>query len=454
MKFGVLLDHQYARDEDVARRVAGLVDYVDALRDLGFDSVFGIHHYLSGLRTLQPMPLLARLVDRSGEMQIGTGILILPLLHPVHVAEEVATLDQLSGGRFVLGVGSGYRKEEFEAFGLKRSDRTARLVESLEVMTKLWTGEPVTHGGQHFQLEDASLSMLPAQRPHPPVWIGANSPEGITRAARLGHPWFAPANVKRNWAVGNLQTYREELVAAGFADEGRTYPIQRDLCIADSREEAFALVEPYVRASYGAYSKYGMDYFDEMFEDFKEKSFFFGTPDEVAARIEDFAAAGFNHFVFRTQWLGCPSDVSLGIAERFAREVMPRFKEAHETGNRAFESVRLGHVVLPVADLERALGFVEQALGLPLRFRDGDRYAALDAGTGTLALAAPPEHVVAGAPAIGLKVADLGKASARLRGTSATIIGEIVETDHDRRLAFSDPDGNVFVLTESHPAGA
>lgn len=455
MNFGVLLDHQYARDEDVAGSVASLVDYVEALRDLGFDSVFGIHHYLSGLRTLQPMSLLSRLVDRSGEMQLGTGILILPLLHPVHVAEEVATLDQLSGGRFVLGIGSGYRKEEFEAFGLKRSDRTARLVESLEVMTKLWTGEPVTHDGEHFQLEDASLSMLPAQRPHPPIWIGANSPEGIARAARLGHPWFAPANVKRNWAVGNLQTYREELVAAGFADEGRTYPIQRDLCIADSREEAFALVEPYVRASYGAYSKYGMDYFDEMFEEFKEKSFFFGTADDVAARIEDFARAGFNHFVFRTQWLGCPPSVSLGIAQRFAHEVMPRFRvdggQNGRAGDNRTDNVRLGHVVLPVADLERALGFVEEALGLPLRFRDGDRYAALDAGGGTLALATPIEHVVSGVPSIGLKVTDLGAASERLRGTSATILGEIVETDHDRRLAFSDPDGNVFVLTESRP---
>jgi catechol 2,3-dioxygenase-like lactoylglutathione lyase family enzyme len=321
-------------------------------------------------------------------------------------------------------------------------------------MTKLWTGEPVTHEGEHFRLENARLSMLPVQKPHPPIWIGANSPAGIARAARLGHPWLAPANVKRNWAVGNLAAYREELVAAGFPDEGRTYPIHRDLCIADSREEAFALVEPYIRASYSEYSQYGLEYFDELFEDFKEKSFFFGTADEVAARIEDFAAAGFNHFVFRTQWLGCPPEISRGIAERFAREVMPRFKKVGEAGNGAVESVRLGHVVLPVADLERALGFVEEALGLPLRFRDGDRYAALDAGTGTLALAAPAEHVVAGAPAIGLEVADLGEASARLRGTSATIIGEIVETDHDRRLAFSDPDGNVFVLTESRQAGA
>lgn len=326
MRFGILLDHQYPRGVEVSDRLPELLDFVHAVRDLGFDSIFGIHHYLSGLRTLQPMTLLAHLVDHTGDMQIGTGILILPLVNPVHHAEEVASLDQLSGGRFVLGVGTGYRNEEFNAFGIPRRERGTRMVESLEVMTKLWSGEPVTHHGAHYDLDDASISMLPVQRPHPPIWIGANSPAGIERAARLGHPWLAPGNVKRNWAVGNLADYRSHLVDAGFEDSGRTYPIHRDLCIADSRDEAIAMVEPYIRASYGEYAQYSMDYFETMFEEFKEKSFFFGTPDDVAARIDDFAQAGFNHFVFRVQWLGCPPAVSLAIAERFAREVMPRFR--------------------------------------------------------------------------------------------------------------------------------
>lgn len=330
MRFGILLDHQYDREGAVADRIPELVDFVQAIRDLGFDSVFGIHHYLSKLRTLQPLPLLAHLVDHTGSMQIGTGILIVPLTHPVQLAEEIATLDQLSAGRFVLGAGAGYRTEEFNAFGIPRAERTARMVESLEVMTRLWSGEPVTHRGKHYALEDATLSMLPVQRPHPPVWIGANSPTAIERAARLGYPWLASGNVKRNWAVGNLGAYRETLTAAGHADAGRTYPIHRDLSIADSRDEAIAQVEPYVRRSYGEYVGYGLDYFESMFEDFKEKSFFFDTPDGVAERIADFAAGGFNHFVFRAQWLGCPMETSLRIVERFAREVMPRFRHELE----------------------------------------------------------------------------------------------------------------------------
>jgi predicted enzyme related to lactoylglutathione lyase len=118
-------------------------------------------------------------------------------------------------------------------------------------------------------------------------------------------------------------------------------------------------------------------------------------------------------------------------------------------------TLRLGHVVLPVADIGRAVDFCEQALGLPLRFRDGDRYAALDGDSATLALAAAPEQVVAGAVSVGLKVEDLDAAAERARNGGATILGEIVETPHDRRLALADPDGNILVLYESRrPAAA
>lgn len=331
LKFGILLDHQYPKDlgTDLRPQIERLLDVVHAARDLGFDSIFGIHHYLSSLRTLQPINLLARLIDHTGDMQIGTGILILPFLHPVHHAEEIATLDQLSGGRVVLGVGSGYRDNEFNAFGINRKERAPRMRESLELITKLWTGETVHHEGRFYRVVGEQCSVVPLQKPHPPIWVGANSPGGITRVAKMGYSWLAPANVKRNWAVGNLEHFRNELAAAGNADRVTDFPIHRDLCIADSREEAFALVEEQVRRSYGEYAEYGLDYFETLFEDIKEKAFFFGTPDEVAAKIEDFADAGFNHFVFRTQWMGTPPEVSIRIMERFAREVMPRFRSGN-----------------------------------------------------------------------------------------------------------------------------
>lgn len=330
MKFGILLDHQYAKSAgtDLREQIAGLVEFVEAVRDFGFDSVFGIHHYLSSLRTLQPINLMARLIDRTGEMRIGTGILILPFVHPVHHAEELATLDQMSGGRLTLGVGSGYRENEFRAFGIERKERSGRLREQLELITALWSGEEVDYRGKYYAVEGEQCSVVPLQRdPHPPIWVGANSPGGIKRVAEMGYAWLAPGNVKRNWAVGNLGDFRAELEAAGNTGRVSEFPLHRDLCIADSREEAFAQAERFARASYAEYADYGLDYFEKLFDDIKQKAFFFGTPEEVSARIDDFAAAGFNHFVFRVQWLGSPPELSLEILRRFATEVMPRYRD-------------------------------------------------------------------------------------------------------------------------------
>jgi alkanesulfonate monooxygenase SsuD/methylene tetrahydromethanopterin reductase-like flavin-dependent oxidoreductase (luciferase family) len=331
MRFGILLDHQYAPGAALASRFGELTELVQQARDLGFDSIFGIHHYLSSLCTPQPLPLLSRLIDHSGKMALGTGILLVPLGHPVHWAEEIATIDQLSGGRFILGAGTGYRDDEFDSFGVARSRRVSRLVESLDVMRKLWTGEPVSHEGEHFSLREVRCSVLPAQQPHPPIWIGANSPLGISRAARLGYSWLAPANVKRNWAVGNLGRYLDELAAAGHARHGRELPIQRDLCVADSKEEAMALAGPYIKQSYQEYVQYGMDYFETLWDEIVDRALFFGSPDDIAAKISDFAAAGYDHFIFKVQWLSCPPEISMRIIERFAAEVMPRFAAASPT---------------------------------------------------------------------------------------------------------------------------
>lgn len=112
---------------------------------------------------------------------------------------------------------------------------------------------------------------------------------------------------------------------------------------------------------------------------------------------------------------------------------------------------RVGHVLLPTDDLDAALRFYGDVLGLPLRFRDGDRYAALDGGGTTIALAAPEEQPAVGRTAIGLKVDDVRATAERLRAAGITLLGEVEETDHELRVGFRDPDGNVFVAYASKP---
>ena len=138
IRFGILLDHQFPKHEDVAFHLDEIVHLTERARDLGFDAVFGIHHFLAELQTPQPFQVLARLIPHSGNMLLGTSVYVASLSHPVQMAEELATLDQLSRGRVIFGAGIGYRDEEFASFGIDRSDRAPRFIEALEVIRGLW----------------------------------------------------------------------------------------------------------------------------------------------------------------------------------------------------------------------------------------------------------------------------------------------------------------------------
>src|SRR5438094_5591504 len=113
VKFGIHLNHEFDKSDDLGERIDQLIAYTHAARDLGYDSVLGMHHYLSSLATVQPLPLLARLIPESGDMRLGMGI-YLAYEHPLLLAENFASLDQLSDGRLILGLGAGYRQNEFD----------------------------------------------------------------------------------------------------------------------------------------------------------------------------------------------------------------------------------------------------------------------------------------------------------------------------------------------------
>ena len=158
----------------------------------------GIHfysgqHYLNegNNKALQLVPLLARLIPEAGDMKTGLGILLLNLHNPVYVAgETVATLDIIARGNFIFGVGLGYRETEFAAFGVPKGERVKRFEEYIDVVYKLWSGEPVTFEDPTCKLDEAVLNIRPVQQPGPPLWIAANNDVAIRRAARLGDAWF------------------------------------------------------------------------------------------------------------------------------------------------------------------------------------------------------------------------------------------------------------------------
>lgn len=327
MKFGILADHQYKQEDDVRQRMSELWDLTATAAELGWDSIHAINHFVGNLQTPQTITVLANLVRESGDMTVGTSLLILPPFHPVHIAEEFATLDQLSGGRLVLGVGAGYRNPEFHALGVDKTSRFRKMRESIQVIRALWAGGPVHHEGEFYNLDGHVIGIRPYQDGGPPIWIGAGGMKAIQQAAVHGDAWIMPGNAPtEGWFEKATQVYREALVEAGKPLEPREYPMTINLFVGETTEQARELVYPYLRDEYLAYAEYPQLAFQrERFDFMWENRFVIGSPDDVTAKLEEYAALGVNHFIARCSWIGFDHQHTLDSMRLFSKEVMPRF---------------------------------------------------------------------------------------------------------------------------------
>jgi len=163
--------------------------------ELGYDYVFlGEHHLTADGHAPSLFPILGAIAARTSRIRLGTYVFLLPLHHPLAVAEDVTAVDLISGGRMELGVGLGYRAEEFEAFGIDRDARASLMDESCEILLRAWTEEGWSYAGRHFRLHDITMVPKPVQKPHPLLWISARNPRAARRAARFRAPlMIAPA---------------------------------------------------------------------------------------------------------------------------------------------------------------------------------------------------------------------------------------------------------------------
>ena len=328
MKFGILASAQYPFNEDLQVRLGELWDLTEHAAELSYDSVFMISHFMGNLQTPQTISTVGKLLQHSGNMTVGTGILLLPLFHPVHIAEEFATLDQFAKGRLVLGVGAGYRDNEYDAFGLDKSRRFGRLIEGIELIRQLWTGEEVDFHGKHFRVSGEHIGIRPYQPGGPPVWIGAGAEGSVRRAASLGDAWFAPGNSpKPNWLETAMDWHDSELEQGGRSREGREYPIIVQLYCGETDEAARADVRQYVQDSYFAYSEYSqLSWQRTAFEYLWDNVFLIGGPEELEKKIRKLQEIGFNHIVFRPFWTGMPPEMAHRSLTLFAEQVVPRFR--------------------------------------------------------------------------------------------------------------------------------
>ena len=309
-----------------------VLEYARAARDLGFDYLSQGQHYLtSPYQQFQTLPLLARVAAEAEGMGIVSTLLI-PMHHPVDLAERVATMDIITGGRYTLSAALGYRDEEYDAFGVDRRQRVSRYMECLEVMKLLWTGEEVSYHGRHFHLDGARMTLESIQKPHPPVWIAANSDVAIKRAASLGYVWNVNPHATYTTIKGQIEVYREAGEAAGV-EVPMGLPIGRELYVHEDRGRAFDLVRPFLGGKYEAYAQWGQDKalpgeedFRTSFGELARDRFIIGTPEDCIEELERYRALGMAYGTFRMIWPGMPLIEGIRTLELFAEKVMPHFK--------------------------------------------------------------------------------------------------------------------------------
>ena len=337
IKYGIGVRTQYAAGIDMRTGFAEQLEQARLAEKLGYDSLMKNSHFAGApLQEFHQVPYLARIMGEVPSMKLITGIVLLPMHKPLDIAEQMASIDVMSGGRLIFGVGLGYRDVEFKGFGTVAKDRVPRLVENLEAVIRLWTEDEVSMQGTHFELDKATLSMKPCQKPHPPVWIGANADSAIRRAAKLADAWFINPHQRMETIERQIEVYKRALDEAGkpFPDE---LPLMREIFVARSRDEAVRLARPYLEEKYKVYHEWGQDKAmpkgdDDLSLDFDELTrdrFLFGSPDEVTEQIVGYnKRLGVTHMVVGLHWVGMPHSQVVDSMTLFAEEVMPKVKQA------------------------------------------------------------------------------------------------------------------------------
>ena len=331
MKFGLFGSAQAKRggsDLDSAQGFRDFIDYNVEAEALGYDSTFVVEHHFTGFGQVSAsLNLLTWVAARTSTLRLGTAVLVLPWHNPVLLAEQAATIDLLSGGRLEFGVGKGYRHNEFAGFCIPIGEADARFEESLSVIVKAWTSdERFSHHGQYWNFENIVVEPPTRQKPHPPIWMAAGSPDSIRKVARRGAKLLLDQFASTALTIERFNIYKAEVEAAGKRFDPMDVGVARAFYVAKDAADKQKAIEARLAnqqrmsklADPSGTGKSSMLSFDHTL-DAAAESAMFGTPDEVATELEALRAAGVARVL-----LNGPAGSRENL-RRFAREVMPAF---------------------------------------------------------------------------------------------------------------------------------
>jgi alkanesulfonate monooxygenase SsuD/methylene tetrahydromethanopterin reductase-like flavin-dependent oxidoreductase (luciferase family) len=328
MEFGIFHEFLTTHAASQAEAFRNSFTQIEAAENWGLDVVWLAEIHMNPTRSLltAPLTVASAIAARTSRIKIGTAVQILPLGHPLRLAEETATIDQISGGRLIFGVGRSAFPRAYNAYGIPYEESPQRFAEALDIIKKAWTQETSSHEGRWHSFENFTLVPRPVQQPHPEVRIAASQHDTYTHIGELGYPLFSAVRATPLSELAyHTAAYREAWAAAGHPGEPRAY-LQVPIYVAATREAALAEAE----AGLMRFSTYRPDLIrgPMNYETALREKGIVGTPEMLAARLKQLRD--------EAQLAGVSAEINPGsllshaqVMESlrlYIREVMPHFK--------------------------------------------------------------------------------------------------------------------------------
>ncbi|MGI9535332.1 MAG: LLM class flavin-dependent oxidoreductase [Thermodesulfobacteriota bacterium] len=308
---------------------------IETADQMGFDSAWLTeHHFLDDGYCPSILLTAAAIAARTKNIRIGTGVLLIPLHDPIRVAEDAAVVDLISNGRLILGLGLGYRGEEFDGFGRQLKERKGRIEESLEIFSNAWTGGAFSMDGKYYKVNNHSITPKPVQQPIP-IWIGAFTEPAIKRAARIGAPLFVPAI-----GVIPIVKYLFDMHSSFLEEYGKNpddfeKPLVREIYISDKKaDDTWEDIKEHVTYTAKGYASWGSmvdtegnllsDPTDPILYDIARKQSILGTPEECIETIQEYQEnLPIDNLVCRFKFPGISHEESMRSMKLFVEKVLP-----------------------------------------------------------------------------------------------------------------------------------
>ncbi len=337
MRFGLVLCNHPTGSERLDAFFNGQIEQVRLAERLGAHTALICEHHFEGDHLLSPLIGATALAYSTSKLRVGTGILLLALYNPLRVAEDGATLDAISSGRLVLGVGHGYRPEEFAGYSIPLDQRFSRVEEGVKAIRELWTNPKASFSGKHFRFDNITIAPKPQQKPNPPIWVAAKAESTVKQAARIGDAWFSDPITPLSVLEDRYKIYKQTLNTVGKKFEEIERPLFREVYVSEKNEpQAWKDVKKYALVTYGEYYKWGhfldesgraVDPSNTSFTEFEDKlmdRFVVGNPKECAeklARIQD--RLSITEVLCRMQFQNMPHHMVMNSIELLGEKVMP-----------------------------------------------------------------------------------------------------------------------------------